>query len=193
MLERSTYSVKAVGGSDDSMLLMRAVGKATKEAICQKLEALDSNTVLELDFSHIQFMDVSCADEVTVKVLARLEAGEFPERHIVLSGLQEQHIENIQFALEAAEKAAISIAAGEWRVLGKLNAGYMEALKKVAESDGGITAKELMDVMVGYKAINEASSRLSVLYKKSLIGRVPQRESVRGGGRQFRYLSLLSS
>ena len=43
-----------------------------------------------------------------------------------------------------------------------------------------------------YTTINEASTKLTTLYRRRLVGREPFRQAVRGGGRQFRYLSLLN-
>ncbi|MBA7532663.1 hypothetical protein ES705_24893 [subsurface metagenome] len=176
-------------GFKPGFLVMREVGNFFKEAICKELDKLEANTVLEIDFTDVRFMDISCADEIVVKVLARLEAGEFPERFIVLSHIEEQHRENIGTALIVRKKAIIVKEEDGWSLLGELVDSHRKALFKVMESKS-ITSRKLQEKM-GYKEINEASSKLVILYKRCLIAHFPYRKAVRGGGRQFEYLSLL--
>lgn len=176
------YELKAEAG----FLIGRAEGKKIKEAICQKLEELAPNSVSQLDFGQVEFVDVSCADEIVVKVLARLQAGEFPDRFLILSNIKAQHLENVETALEVAEKAVI---AKGFFILGKLMNSYKQALEEVMRR-GAVTARELQQTLK-YSTVNEASTKLSYLYQQCLIAREPFRRPVRGGGRQFRYLSLL--
>ena len=95
VLSTVPYKVQAVGAPEKDLLITREVGHETKEQICGELAQLEPNTVLDLDFRAIRFMDVSCADEMIVRVLARLEAGEYPDRFISLSHIGVQHRENI--------------------------------------------------------------------------------------------------
>jgi len=171
-------------------LIGRDEGTRLKEAICDALGALDENEALALDFSAVEFVDVSCADELVVKVLARLQAGEYLDRFLVLVGLKPQHRENVEAALSVGGKAVLSQDGSDWTVLGDLISSYRDALAVINER-GEITARELFESM-HYETINEASTKLSALYKLCLIGREPYRRPVRGGGRQFRYLSLLA-
>ena len=190
-LKTIPFKVEAVGAPNNErdFLIMRRIGEKTKEAICRKLSKFETNTVLEMDFSSIRFIDVSCADEVVVKVMARLEAGEYPDRFIILSHIDTQHRENIETALKVAKKAVIVKENGGWSLLGELVNSYRKALSKVMEL-GSITARELQEEM-DYNTVNQASTKLIFIYQRCLIAREPYREAVRGGGRQFRYLSLL--
>lgn len=192
-LKTFSFTVEAVGApkNEKDLLIMREIGEKTKEAICRKLSELAQNTVLEMDFSSIRFIDVSCADEVVVKVLARLEASEYPDKFIILSHIDAQHRENIETALKVAKKAVIVKENGGWSILGELVNSYRKALSKVIEL-GSITARELQEEM-GYNTVNQASTKLIFIYQRCLIAREPYREAVRGGGRQFRYLSLLQA
>lgn len=171
-------------------LIGREEGGCLKELICKELDQQEANTVLFLDFSAVKFVDVSCADELVVKVLARLQAGEFPDRFLVLAGLKPQHRENVEAALSVSGKVVFVQTGEEWTTLGELISSYREALEVVNDMKL-ITARELFDAM-HYETINESSTKLSALYKLCLIGREPYRRPVRGGGRQFRYLSLLN-
>lgn len=185
-LKTISYQIRAVDAPQKDLLIMREIGRATRESICKKLEQAPSNTVLELDFSAIRFMDVSCADEIVVRVLARLEAGEYPDRHITLANIDIQHRENIEAALKVARKAVM--VKDNREILGDIINSYREAIHKIVLLNA-VTARELQQVM-NYKTINEASTKLTFIYQRRLIAREPFREAVRGGGRQFRYLSL---
>lgn len=175
--------------ADQNLLVTRATGKRAKEAICRKLDRLEKNSVLVVDFSSIKFIDASCADEIVVRVMARLEAGEFPDRFILFKNLARQHIENINLALTVANKMVITYSGRKWQILGTVVEGHRRTLLKIVELKQ-TTARELQEAM-GYRTINEASTKLSDLYKWSLVAREPFRQSVPGGGRQFTYISLL--
>jgi len=188
VLSTVPYKVQAVGAPEKDLLITREVGHETKEQICGELAQLEPNTVLDLDFRAIRFMDVSCADEMIVRVLARLEAGEYPDRFISLSHIGVQHRENIEAALKIAKKATLVRQKESWEILGELVSSHRTALAKIMEMRS-VTARELQQEL-DYKTINESSTRLTSLYQRCLIAREPFREAVRGGGRQFRYLSL---
>ena len=177
--------------ADDGLLVTREIGKQKKEEICSRLDDLDPNYVLIVDFSNIRFIDASCADEIVVRVLARLEAWEFPDRYILYCNIAKQHYENISLALTVAEKLIIAFTDRKWVMLGSINPGYQKALLKVVEKKA-ITARELQETMP-YRTVNEASTKLCKLHEKRLIALEPFRESVRGGGRQYRYISLLTA
>ena len=182
------YEVQAVGAPEKDLLITREVGVETKERICHKLSSLEPHTVLKLDFGAVRFMDVSCADEMVVRVLARLEAREYPDRFITITNIAEQHRENISAALTVAKKAVLLWQKKSWELLGDMVDSHRSALDKVMEMRS-TTARELQHEM-DYNTINESSTKLTSLYQRCLIARQPFREAVRGGGRQFRYLSL---
>jgi len=184
-LKYTTFELKA----KDGLLVTRSIGRKIKSEICDQLELEFEHTVLVVDFQGVKFIDASCADEIVVRVMARIEAGEFPDRFVIFKNIAEQHNENISMALAVAEKMVISYHDRKWSMLGSMNEGYRSALLKVVQ-EKEITARELQ-IEMDYRAVNEASTKLSKLYDKGLIAREPFREAVRGGGRQFRYISLL--
>jgi hypothetical protein len=176
--------------AERGLLIGRDEGERIKNLVCQRLKELSAMTVLCLDFHRIRFVDVSGADEVVVKVLARLIAGEFPDRFLILTRIDSQHRENIATALEVAKKAVLVDLGGDhWTVLGHLNAALRRVLMYICRT-GAATARELVDDL-GIEPVNTASTRLIQLYQDRLIAREPWREPVRGGGRQFRYLAIL--
>lgn len=176
--------------SEQGFLIGRTEGVRIKQQLCETLNSLLSNTVLILDFTHVEFIDVSCADEIVSKVRARIQSGEFLDRFLILDGLKQQHRENIEAALLGGKRAVLAYTDGNWLALGEMVGSYRDALYAVNKM-GSATARELFDKM-RYETINQSSTTLSVLYKLSLIGREPYRHPVVGGGRQFRYLSLVT-
>ena len=185
-LAKSTYEIMP----DKELLIGRDEGERIKEIVCQELKWLASPGVLCLSFARTRFVDISGADEVVVKVLARLEAGEYPDRFLVLSSLTAQHRENIEMALGVANKAVlVDLGARGWTVMGELNSSLRKALSFIADNRGA-TARELVD-RLRIEPVNTASTRLVQLYEAGLVAREPFREPVRGGGRQFRYLPLV--
>lgn len=184
-LKYTTYNLEAENG----LLVTRPAGKEIKEQIGKRLDKLEPNTVLLIDFSGIDFIDASCADEIVVRTMARIAAGEFIDRFVIYKNIADQHIENIQLALSVSDKLIIAVMASKWRILGSVNKSLRDCLIAIV-GHKEVTARELQKLM-GFKTVNEASTKLSKLYELGLIAREPFREPVRGGGRQFRYLSLL--
>ena len=184
-LTRSIYEITP----DKNLLIGRDEGERIKDLVCQELKWLNAPGVLRVS-RRTQFVDISGADEVVVKVLARLEAGEYPDRFLVLSALTAQHRENIEMALTVANRAVVvDLGTRGWTILGELNSGLRKVLAFIAEKRGA-TARELVEKL-GIEPVNTASTRLVQLYEAGLVAREPYREPVRGGGRQFRYLPLV--
>ena len=169
--------------SSGELLIGREAGEEVKEEIISKISELEPNTVLEVNFSFVKFIDASAANAIVVNVLGRLESGEFPDRFIVLSHVEDQHKDNMEYALKVAGKNVVVKEDEGWSILGELFTDFREALDKVMEL-GSATARELQEAM-GYSKVNEASTRLSYLFQRGLIAR----ESV--SGRKFRYFSLI--
>ena len=168
---------------EDGLLIGKEIGEEIRNRIGKKLSELEYNTVLEIDFGAIRHVDASCANVIIVNILRRLESGEYPDRFIILSNVGDQHREDIEYPLKVAGKAVVVKEDDGWSVLGVLINSYREALDKVMEL-GSVTARELQKAM-GYNKVNEASTKLSYMYQKSLIAREPS------GGRRFRYFSLI--
>src|SRR5437660_10928885 len=121
-LARSNFEITP--DNEQRLLIGRDEGERIKELVCQALKWLDAPGVLCLSFSRTRFVDISGADEVVVKVLARLEAGEYPDRFLVLSSLSTQHRENIEMALGVANRAVVvDLGTRGWTVMGELNSG----------------------------------------------------------------------
>ena len=77
-------------------LVTRHTGAAVRTSIEREMERLRA-TVAVLDFSDLDLVDLSCADEVVAKLLQRMDATD--QRYVVLTGLSEDQAESIDHVL----------------------------------------------------------------------------------------------
>jgi len=167
-------------GSSD--LVTRPSGQAIRNRIERDIENEKDGTVIALDFSKIGIIDYSCADEIVAKLISRLLSGEYGDKYIVLTGLNENQKENIEVALERKELAVMAqMKNGEKILLGSLN-NYLKQTLNFILKKGKITAKELSEAMK--LEANTSGTRLLNLHKKRVVRRI---EEIRDGGRVWVY------
>ncbi len=158
-------------GSAD--LVTRQSGQLVRERIERDIEKEPDGAVIALDFSNIGVIDYSCADEIVAKLVSRLLGGEYGDRYLVLTGLNENQRENIEVALE---RKALPVVAqtreGRRLVLGNLN-NYLKDTLEFVSSSKKATAKELAEARK--LEANTSGTRLLNLYKKRLVKRVETR------------------
>src|SRR4030043_1885951 len=107
-------------GSKD--IVTRQSGQVIRSRIERDIEKEKNGAVIALDFSNIGIIDYSCADEVVTKLISRLLSGEYGDKYIILTGLNENQKENIEVALERKELAVIAnMRDGKQVLLGSLN------------------------------------------------------------------------
>ncbi len=170
-------------GSSD--LVTRRSGQIMRERIEREIENANDHEIIALDFSNIGIIDYSCADEIIAKLISRLLGGEYGDRYIVLSGLNDNQRENIEVALERKELAVIAeVRTGEKILMGDLNNYLKETLQLIMIKDN-ITAKDLSETME--LEANTSGTRLLNLHKKRLVRRT---EEVRNNGRVWVYKRL---
>jgi hypothetical protein len=167
-------------GSSD--LVTRQSGQIIRNRIERDIEKEKDREVIALDFSKIGIIDFSCADEVVAKLISRLLSGEYGDKYLVLTGLNENQMENIEVALERKGIAVMAEGRNGGKMLiGSLNNYLKGTLDKVQEKDN-ITAKELSETMK--LEMNTSGTRLLNLHKKRLVKRI---EEIRNGGRVWIY------
>lgn len=154
-------------GSKD--LVTRSSGQVLRERIERDIENEGDGEVIALDFSRIGVIDYSCADEIIAKLISRLLAGEYGDKYIMLTGLNENQKENIEVALEKKDLAVISEMGNGGKVLlGSLHNYLRETLNLILEK-GKIIAKELSEIL--RLEANTSCTRLLNLHKKRLVRR----------------------
>jgi hypothetical protein len=111
-------------------LVTRPTGAAVRTRIEEALARSECLTVL-LDFSEIELVDLSCADEVVAKLLLAGRTACF----VVLQGLREDHHEAIDHVLTHNRLAVAAVPPGsrEPRLLGWVPADGREAFACICE------------------------------------------------------------
>ncbi|HTG01045.1 MAG TPA: DUF4325 domain-containing protein [Nitrospirota bacterium] len=169
-------------GNGSKDLVTRPSGQTIRERIEQDLEKEPDGTVIALDFSKIGVIDYSCADEIVTKLLSRLLSGEYGDKYLLLTGLNENQKENIEVAIERKDLAIAADLRNDGRVvLGSLNNYLKDTLDFIMKKKKA-TAKDLAEA----KKIeaNTSGTRLLNLYKKRLVKRV---EELRSDGKVWSY------
>jgi predicted HTH transcriptional regulator len=114
--------------------------------------------------------------------MSRLLSGEYGDKYIVLTGLNENQKENIEVALERKDLAVMAQMRDGSRVLiGSLNS-YLQKTLDLIIKKGKLTAGELSDVFK--LPANTSGTRLLNLHKKRLVKRI---DETRNGGRVWVY------
>ncbi|MBM4064259.1 MAG: DUF4325 domain-containing protein [Planctomycetes bacterium] len=167
-------------GSND--LVTRVSGQVIRERIERDIAQEEDGAVVALDFSKIGIIDYSCADEIVAKLISRLLSGEYGEKYITLTGLNENQKENIEVALERKDLAVMAeMQDGKKILLGSLNNYLKETLNLILKK-GRISAKDLSEIMK--LEANTSGTRLLNLHKKRLVKRV---DAITNGGKVWVY------
>jgi hypothetical protein len=139
-----------------SNLVTRSTGAAVRTEIENLLADLRDPTLTIIDFTHVNLLDFSCADEVVAKLLLRYGTAEPPlEAYFVVRGVRDAHLDAIESVLEryglalvvqceGAEPQLIgSVGDGErrtWQMLSRLGrAAAEEVATELGEEPGRAT------------------------------------------------------
>ena len=184
MLNRtSPFVVSAPSG----ILSGRDRGEELLVQITDSMRDADPDGVMPLDFSAVEFIDISCADEFLTKLLMRIGSGEMGNRYVFIQNANQSVRETLEAVLQLRSLAALYKHEEEVTLLGSLKTPIREALDVILEKKHG-TSSEIADAL--QKNINIACNRLNTLQRMGLVCRVRD-GSVQGGGRQFFYESIL--
>ncbi len=169
-----------------SYLVTRQSGKVIRDRIERDIAGEKNGAVIALDFSKIGIIDYSCADEIVAKLISRLLSGEYGDKYIILTGLNENQKENVEVALERKDMALMAeMNDGEKILLGNLN-NYLQETLNLILGRGKITAGDLSDIL--RLPANTSGTRLLNLYKKKLVRRISEK---RDEGRLWVYKGLI--
>ena len=124
-------------------------------------------------------------NEVVAKLISRLLSGEYGDKYIILTGLNENQKENIEVALERKDLAVMAEMSSKKILMGSLNNYLRETLDLILKKIK-ITAKDLSETMK--LEANTSGTRLLNLHKKRLVKRTAE---IRDGGRVCVYVSCL--
>jgi len=183
MTKYDLYSLlKEELGNGSKDLVTRPSGEKIRQRIERDIAQEPNGAVVALDFSRIGIIDYSCADEIVAKLVSRLLAGEYGDKYLMLSGLNENQKENIEVALERKELAVVAeMRDGARALVGSLNNYLKETLDFIA-TKRRTTANDFARALK--LPANTSGTRLLNLYKKRLVRRI---EEARSDGKIWAY------
>src|SRR5262249_32739113 len=101
MLKRvEPVDIVSLAPGGDRVLVGRPVGRPVRDRLGDLLGTPSADTVLPLDFAEVAFVDFSFADEVVCKVMKRVGGGDIEGRYMLLIGMSDVVLENVQAALK---------------------------------------------------------------------------------------------
>ncbi|MCC6190549.1 MAG: hypothetical protein IT318_16090 [Anaerolineales bacterium] len=171
-------------GMPERFFITREMGEVARRRLAEVVSEVPEGEALLLDFPANQLIDASFADECLIELQKALASGQFGNRGLVLKGLTDDSVLNIESAisLQDLKMAFLTVdAADKWKPIGRLEKSLHETLQLVARV-GKLTAPELAKRRK--LAINGASNRLKRLYDLRLVRR---EHEVSASGLQYIY------
>jgi hypothetical protein len=105
-----------------SNLVTRPTGAAVRTAIEALLAEGQPPTITTIDFSHVNLIDFSCADEIVAKLLLQHVATTHEEaRYVFFRGMREDHLDAVEAVLEHRELALVWDRDGRPELLGRVD------------------------------------------------------------------------
>jgi hypothetical protein len=160
-----------IGLRSRELFLTRPKGAQAYPLLADELRETADGDALIIDFPANQLVDGSFADETVVELGEAILRGEFGAKCMLLRGLTEDSMKNINavISLRRSKLPLLAVeASGHWQVLGRLEDHLAETLRLVAEHSA-LTAGRLTTIL-GVE-INTASTRLKRLHNLHLVRR----------------------
>jgi hypothetical protein len=165
----------------------RSVGEIVREQIIGQLKDNPLDSIMPIDFSQIQFLDYSCADEFVCKLVRRIMIRDFGERYILISGVNEIVKENLTAALKERGLVVPGIGKDDQVVLYGDISQEMRETYNFAVTKESFTARDIVGSgLITDNRISSASNRITRLHDMALARKINQK-NVGGGGRQYIY------
>lgn len=149
-----------------SNLLTRPTGAAVRTAIEQQVAEIAMPMVTSIDFSQVNLLDFSCADEIVAKLLLRFARDEGPRCYITFRGIHDGHIDPIETVLERHSLALVSWHGGVAELFGHVDASerfFWEAVR-----DHGPLSASAASVVTS-KPLEESERQLDHLVSRRLL------------------------
>lgn len=166
-----------------SNLVTRPTGAAVRTEIELQLAAAGRRTLTVIDFSNVNLLDFSCADEIVAKLLLRYAAvtasadGIQPARepapahegYFLFRGLHDAHLDAIEAVLERHGLALIAEGEAGPQLVGIVDDGERRAWEAVSRL-GAAAAEDL--ARVTGQAVADAEALLDALCRRRLLMRL---------------------
>ena len=164
-----------------SNLVTRPTGAAVRTAIEQQVLEIGSPVVTTIDFSQVNLLDFSCADEIVAKLLLRYSRSDGPINGFLLfRGIRESHIDPIETVLERHDLALVAWLDSGATLLGRVSDDERECWQVVYER--GPVWNETVAGTLGI-SLTTATDRLHQLAHRRLLMQRDDGFAVPGPGR----------
>jgi hypothetical protein len=159
-------------------LVTRPTGVAVRSLIEQSLSTA-RGAVTVIDFSQVEMMDFSCADEVIAKLLLRFGSEPSQEAYFVFRVVHE-HLDAIETVLERHMLAlVIQLDDGATHLVGAVAEAERRCWETVRRIGGGVASAIATELGLG---IEETTAMLDGLTRRRLVMRNGDRYVTVGGG-----------
>jgi STAS-like domain of unknown function (DUF4325) len=165
----------------EAFLATRPRGARVREDIERELAKVSPGGFLALDFSGVDAVTFSFADEAIAKLVADRLSGDLPDRGLVLEGLNEDVRETVEVVLQRRKLAAVVATESGFSAVGV--GDWLEPTLRTAAKLGEFSARALGDEL-GLSP-QAANNRLQLLVASGAVVRhrvVPDK-----GGKEFMY------
>lgn len=160
-----------------SNLVTRPTGAAVRTAIERQVTEIGAPVVTTIDFSQVNLLDFSCADEIVAKLLLRYTSDDGPPGYLTFRGIHEGHIDPIETVLERHALALVSWHEGEAELFGYVDDDERDHWLAVRDNGplAAAAVATLLEVPVAF-----AETQLERLARRRLIMRHEQTYAVPG-------------
>ncbi|HEY0929295.1 MAG TPA: hypothetical protein VGE27_05200 [Gemmatimonas sp.] len=160
-----------------SNLVTRPTGAAVRSAIEQQVSEQPRPAVTTIDFSQVNLLDFSCADEIVAKLLLRFTRDEDQSGYLTFRGIHDGHIDPIETVLERHALALVSWHEGEAELFGHVE-DVERAHWDVVCDHGPVTADDVARTL--RVDVVAAQVQLDLLVRRRLLMREEDRYAVPG-------------
>jgi hypothetical protein len=105
--------LRATVASLYSNLVTRPTGAAVRTAIERQVVEIGAPVVTTIDFSQVNLLDFSCADEIVAKLLLRYRDDDGPSGFLLFRGINDGHLDPIETVLERHDLALVAWHEGQ--------------------------------------------------------------------------------
>lgn len=151
-----------------SNLVTRPTGAAVRTAIEALLAERNPPTITTIDFSHVNLLDFSCADEIVAKLLLSHVDAELHDRYVCFRGMREDHLDAVEAVLEHRALALVWDRDGWPELLGRVDDDERRHWDAV-RAGGPVWATAVARTLGN--SIADAEVRLTQLWRRRLLMR----------------------
>lgn len=149
-----------------SNLVTRPTGAAVRTAIERAVVGIGEPVVTTIDFSQVNLLDFSCADEIVAKLLLRYAAADGPSGYLLFRGISGGHLDPIETVLERHELALVAWDDGRAELFGCVSDDERWMWEFVRD-EGPVNARDTAAML--QTAAEEADMLLAALTRRRLL------------------------